>query len=142
MITEFSILLNVQTFFPGCKMCDLITDLKKVMNERALSPEDVSKFVGCSFAQVYRWLRGESFPTLLYRRAIARAIKKMEKIPHVNLGDLAKSDRQLYRKLKEKITHREKDWLFGHPENYSIYHGRLEELAKKYNLPIEESGKN
>ena len=99
-------------------MNDLITDLKNTMDERGLSPEDASKFIGCSFIQVYRWLRRESVPTFIYRKAISRAIKKMKKMPSVNLADLAKSDRDLYRKLKRKITYKEKEWLTEHPEYY------------------------
>jgi len=118
-------------------MSDLITDLKNTMDERGLSPEDTSKFIGCSFIQVYRWLRRESAPTFLYRKAILRAIKKMKKMPSVNLLDLAKSDRDLYRKLKRKISYKEKDWLTEHPENYSIYRQRLKELARKHGIEKE-----
>lgn len=118
-------------------MSDLITDLKNTMDERGLSPEDASKFIGCSFIQVYRWLRRESVPTFLYRKAILKTIKKMKKMPSVNLIDLAKSDRNLYRKLKGKITLKEKDWLTEHPENYSIYRGRLKELARKHGIEKE-----
>lgn len=118
-------------------MNDLITDLENTIRERGLSPEDASKFIGSSFIQVYRWLRRESIPTFLYRKAILRAIKKMEKMSSVNLPDLAKSDRDLYRKLKGKITHKEKDWLTEHPENYSIYRERLKELATKHGIEKE-----
>lgn len=115
-------------------MNDLINDLENTIRERGLSPEDASKFIGCSFIQVYRWLRRESVPTFLYRKAILRAIKKMKKMPSVNLADLAKSDRNLYRRLIGKITHKEKDWLTEHPESYSIYRERLKELAAKYEI--------
>ena len=55
-------------------------------------------------------------------------------MPAVILADLAKSDRDLYRKLKRKITYKEKEWLTEHPENYSIYKERLKELAAKYEI--------
>ena len=118
-------------------MSDLITDLKNTMDERGLSPEDTSKFIGCSFIQVYRWLRRESVPTFLYRKAILRAIKKMKKMPSMHSLDLAKSDRDLYRKLKRKISYKEKDWLTEHPENYSIYREGLKELARKHGIEKE-----
>ena len=115
-------------------MKDLITDLKNTINEKGLSPGDASKFIGCSSVQAYRWVRGESIPTLIYRKAIAKALKKIKKMPSVNLFDLAKSDRDIYRKLKSKITFKEKEWLFEHPENYLIYQKRLKELEKKYGI--------
>jgi len=118
-------------------MNDLIADLEDTIRERGLSAEDASKFIGCSSVQVYRWLRRESVPTFLYRKAILRATKKMKKMPSVNLADLAKSDRDLYRKLKGKIAYKEKEWLTEHPENYSIYRERLKELARKYGIEKE-----
>lgn len=104
------------------------------MDERGLSPEDASRFIGCSFIQVYRWLRRESIPTFLYRKAILRAIKKMKKMSSIHSLDLAKSDRDLYRKLKRKISYKEKDWLLDSTGNYSIYRERLKELAAKYKI--------
>ena len=118
-------------------MNDLITDLENAIRERGLSPEDASKFIGCSSVQTYRWLRRESVPTFLYRKAISRAIWNMKKLPSLNLAFLAKSDRDLYRKLKRKITYKEKDWLTEHPENYSIYRERLKELARKHGIEKE-----
>jgi len=118
-------------------MNDLIADLENTIRERGLSAEDASKFIGCSFIQVYRWLRRESVPTFLYRKAILRAIKKMKKMPSVNLLDLAKCDRNLYRRLKGKITHKEKDWLTERPESYSVYRERLKELARKHGIEKE-----
>jgi len=115
-------------------MNDLIADLENTIRERGLSPEDASKFIGCSFIQVYRWLRRESIPTFLYRKAILRAIKKMKKMPSIPSLDLAKNDRDLYRKLKRKISYKEKNWLLDSTGNYSIYRERLKELAAKYKI--------
>ena len=115
-------------------MNDLIADLENTIRERGLSPEDASKFIGCSFIQVYRWLRKESVPTFLYRKAILRAIKKMKKMSSILSLDLAKNDRDLYGKLKRKISYKEKDWLLDSADNYSIYRERLKELAAKYKI--------
>lgn len=64
---------------------NLIVDLKEVMEEKGLSPENAAKFIGCSFNQVYRWLSGESKPTLIYRKAIRRGINRMKNLESVKL---------------------------------------------------------
>lgn len=115
---------------------NLIEELELVMKQKDLSPEHTARFIGCSFKQVYRWLEGTSIPTLIYRKAIRRGIERMKKLASVNMENVFE-DRDLYRKLKKKITYKEKEWLTEHPENYSIYRERLEELARKYGIEKE-----
>ena len=142
IVIDYSILCDkisnvnqlLHKYYLRCKMNDLIADLENTICEKNISFEDASKFVGCSSVQIYRWIRRQSIPTLIYRQAISKAIKKMEKLPSVNL---AKSDRDLYKKLKSKITLQEKEWLFEHLENYSIYQKRLKELESKYSTEKE-----
>lgn len=114
-------------------MSNLIEELKVVMEEKNLSPEAASRFIECSYRQVYRWLKGESVPNQVYRRAIRRGINKMKKLPFVSI-DSAFKDRDLYRKLRKhaRLTIEEREWLFN--GDYQLYRKRLRELAKKYGL--------
>lgn len=116
-------------------MENLIEELKAVMEEKDLSPEAASRFIECSYRQVYRWIRGEAVPNQVYRRAIKRGINKMKKLSSVSFESALK-DRDLYRKLRKKarISVEEKDWLLDCMGNYSLYRQRLRELAKKYKI--------
>lgn len=58
----------------------IIEDLRDVMKERGFSAETMSKFIGCSARQVYRWLSGESKPTRIYQILIKKGIKKVKKL--------------------------------------------------------------
>lgn len=59
---------------------DVIEDLKQIMKETGLSAETMSRFIGCSARQVYRWLLGESKPTKIYQILIQKGIKKVKKL--------------------------------------------------------------
>lgn len=58
----------------------LIEKLRQVMNEKGHSAEMAARFIDCSYKQVYIWLKYEASPTRLYRKAIQRGIKRMEKL--------------------------------------------------------------
>ncbi len=62
-------------------MDELIEALRKVMEERKLSAITASRFIEVSPRQVYRWLKYEHRPTLIYRKAIKRGIERMKKLP-------------------------------------------------------------
>ncbi len=114
-------------------MMDLITKLEKEMNQKNLSAEDTAKIIGCSFSQVYRWIKRENKPNFLYRKAVERAIKKMKRMTTVVTIEMAEKDRALYKKLKKKISIQEKRALFQLVDDYSAYQKELSRLAKKYN---------
>jgi len=114
-------------------MENLIEELRLILSQKNLSPENAAHYIGCSFKQLYRWLGGESKPSLVYRRAIRRGIKRMEKLPSVNTNNIFE-DRDLYRKIAKKFTHEEKSWLLNFDGDYSLYRRRLRKLAKKYDL--------
>lgn len=59
---------------------ELIENLRKVMDEKGLSAETASKFIDCSFKQVYLWLKYEARPTRIYKKAIQRGIKRMKRL--------------------------------------------------------------
>ncbi len=59
----------------------LIEELRKVMRERGLTPHAASRFIEVSPRQVYRWLKYESRPTLLYRKAIKLGIERIKRLP-------------------------------------------------------------
>jgi len=58
----------------------LIEKLRTTLKEKNLSPEEASGFLGVSFKTIYRWLAYENLPTPLYRKAIRRGVKRIEKI--------------------------------------------------------------
>jgi len=117
-------------------MRNLIEELDLIMKQKDISPEHTARYIGCSFKQVYRWLGGESKPSLIYRKAIRRGIERMKKLASVNMENVFE-DRDLYKKLKKKITYKEKEWLTEHPESYGIYRERLKELARKHGIEKE-----
>jgi len=59
---------------------EIIEDLKDIMKEKELSADTMSKFIGCSSRQVYRWLLHQSKPTMVYQILIQRAIEKVKKL--------------------------------------------------------------
>jgi len=61
-------------------MIDLIQDLKQTIESKNISPDIASNFIECSSRQVYRWLRGESKPSFVYRKAIKRGLVKIKKL--------------------------------------------------------------
>lgn len=61
-------------------MIDLIKELKRVMEERKISPEGASRYIGCAAKSIYRWLDDEATPNLVYQERIQQAIRKMKKL--------------------------------------------------------------
>ena len=58
----------------------LIEDLREIMDEKSYSAETAAKFIDCSYKQVYLWLKYQSSPTRLYRKAIKRGIERMKRL--------------------------------------------------------------
>ncbi len=59
----------------------LIEDLKQALEEKKLSAITAARFIEATPRQVYRWLKYENRPTLIYRKAIKRGIERMKKLP-------------------------------------------------------------
>lgn len=59
---------------------NLIEQLRQVMHEKDISAETASKFIDCSFKQVYLWLKYEAKPTRMYRKAIKRGIERIKRL--------------------------------------------------------------
>lgn len=112
---------------------NLIEELDLIMKQKDVSPEHAARYIGCSFKQVYRWLEGESKPSLIYRKAIRRGIERMKKLASVNMDNILE-DRDLYRKISKKITYKEKTWLLNFDGDYSVYREKLKKLAAKYKI--------
>lgn len=117
---------------------NLIEELGLIMKQKDISPEHAARYIGCSFKQVYRWLEGESMPSMIYRKAIRRGIERMKKLAEVSADNTSK-DRDLYRQLKKQITLKEKNWLLNFDDDYNLYRKKLKKLVAKYNVPIEEN---
>lgn len=124
-----------QVFFYEGKMnnSNLIQELDLILKQKNLTPEQASHYIGCSFKQIYRWLQGVSTPSLIYRKAIQRGIKRMRGLASINMGGIFE-DRDLYKKISKFITLKEKAWLLGVDGDYSAYHERLKKLAIKYKI--------
>lgn len=61
-------------------MLDLIKKLESVMREKRINATTVAIFIHCDARQVDRWLKGQATPTLLYREAIKRGIRRMKRL--------------------------------------------------------------
>jgi len=59
----------------------LIENLRKIMKEKNLSTIGAARFLDTSPKQVSRWLNYENKPTMIFRKAIARGIKRLERLP-------------------------------------------------------------
>ena len=59
----------------------LIENLRQVMEEKKLSAITAARFIEATPRQVYRWLKYESRPTMIFRKAIKRGIERMKKLP-------------------------------------------------------------
>lgn len=62
------------------KVLEIITELEEAMREKGLSCSSAALFLRVSSKQIDRWLRGEATPTMLYREAIKRGIKRIKKL--------------------------------------------------------------
>lgn len=60
-------------------MKQLIRSLKSIMDEKFLSPEQASKYIGCSGVQIRRWVAGTSTPSPIYREAIRVGVEKIKR---------------------------------------------------------------
>ena len=62
-------------------MLNLIIELKKVMEEKAISAETAARFIGGVSGQtVRRWLKGEFMPEFENRDRIRRGIERIRKL--------------------------------------------------------------
>ena len=117
-------------------MIKLVNELKALMTETGLSPERASHFVDCSYNSIIRWLKNMNPPSPMYQRKIREGIVKIKMAyPDVKSSfDLAIEGRTLYRKIKGKITFKEKQELFdiNLSEGQDRYFIRLKELDLKY----------
>ena len=110
----------------------LIQELDLMLKERAMSPEDASRIIGCSVGQVYKWLQEEVEPGSLSIKAIRHALPKIRRIPVAGFVGISR-DRAVYRKLAKMIMVKEKGWLLA-GGSYDVYKSRLDQLAEKYGI--------
>jgi hypothetical protein len=59
-------------------MSKLIKTLQRAMLDKGLSPEQASRYIGCTGVQIRRWIAGTSNPTPLYRDAIVNGIERIK----------------------------------------------------------------
>jgi len=59
----------------------LIEELRQIMEEKKLSAITAARFIETTPKQVYRWLKYENRPTLIFRKAIKRGIERMKRLP-------------------------------------------------------------
>jgi hypothetical protein len=114
----------------------LIQEMELLLKERAMSPEDASRIIGCSVGQVYRWLQEEVEPGSLSIKAIRQALPKIRRIPVADYIGISR-DRALYTKLAKMISVDEKGWLLA-GGSYDVYKNRLDQLAEKYGITATE----
>jgi len=115
-------------------MVKIIKELKKIMEERHVSMETISRHIGCSAKTVRRWLLNENPPNLTSQRMIQEGLESIRESYPVTNYELAMKARLLYKKIKRQISYPEKVELFGinQTEGVEAYIQKLEELVKKY----------
>jgi len=117
-------------------MNELIKELKTVLEEKRLSQEAASTYIGCSSRTVFRWLHGLKTPNLTSQRLIKKAIEKIrEEYPDKESSyELALKARSLYRKIKNDMTLKEKSELLdiNNSKGTKAYIKKLQELVEKY----------
>lgn len=61
-------------------MLNLIKELKAVMEEKKINTTTAAIFIHCDARQVDRWLKDQATPTLLYREAIKKGIRRLKRL--------------------------------------------------------------
>lgn len=122
-----------------------ITLLKKIRVRQGLTQIQLAKMAGVSVQWIARIEQGWTGISNVTRKKIAVALEVSpeEIFPEIRekkeqvLFEVLAHDREIYRKLRRKgFSIDEKNWLFEHPEDYSVYRQRLWDLAKRHNLRI------
>jgi hypothetical protein len=114
----------------------LIQELDLMLKERAMSPEDASRIIGCSVGQVYKWLQEEVEPGSLSTKAIRQALPKIRRIPVADYVGIGR-DRAVYKELAKTISAEERGWLLA-GGSYDVYKTRLGQLAEKHGITPTE----
>jgi len=112
---------------------NLIESLREIIEEKGLSPEEAARHIEVNFRTVYRWIKGETKPSAVYRRAIKLGIKRMKRLPSVQKPSIER-DRELYLFLKDRMTNEEKIWLMDVNGDYKLYRRKLHDLAAEYGI--------
>ena len=61
-------------------MLNLIKELKSVMKEKRINTTTAAIFSHCDARQIDRWFKEQATPTLLYREAIKKGIRRLKKL--------------------------------------------------------------
>ena len=61
-------------------MIDIVKDLKRVIEEKKISPETAALFIGVHGREIRRWLDEEFIPNVESRKKIRRGIRRIRKI--------------------------------------------------------------
>jgi len=61
-------------------MIEIIRELKRVIQEKKISPETAALFIGVTGREVRRWLEDRVIPLPESRRAIRRGLRRIRKI--------------------------------------------------------------
>jgi hypothetical protein len=59
------------------KLIKEVIELKTIINEKKISPGIAARFIECSEREVYRWVQGVVTPSMLYRKAIRRGLRRI-----------------------------------------------------------------
>lgn len=114
-----------------------IKELKEIMKNRALNIETTAHYIGCSSMSVYRWLNKGWIPSQLSRRKIQEGLQRIDEAFPESVYSLAVRERNLYQKIKGRITDAEKAELSDihfSEDGEKGYIKKLQELVRKYQL--------
>ena len=59
-------------------MADIRDLLNDILIKKTMSPESAAAFIECSGRQIRRWIKKESIPGILQRKAIKEGIKRIK----------------------------------------------------------------
>ncbi|MBA7483466.1 hypothetical protein ES707_18981 [subsurface metagenome] len=71
----------IESLRKALKHDQLLERLREVMKEKELSALGASRFIETSPRSVYRWLKYEVRPSLIFRKMIRLGIKRIERLP-------------------------------------------------------------
>ena len=134
-------------------MDKVIEELQKAIKDNALSQEAAARYVGCSWPSIQRWLSEKLIPSRISKQKIRAGLAKINKAfpEKKSIYQQSMEARELYRKVKAKISYQEKEELFdiNQSDGLEVYIKRLEELIEQYKpdmrqvqmfRPVDEKG--
>jgi hypothetical protein len=129
---------------------NVVNSLSEAMTRYGLSAEQAARYVGCSGAQIRRWIARRYLPTPIYAQAIMQGIHKMKSELAVADGswrrqpeeDPAEDDtfkvemKRIFEELGQRLSAEEKYEVFAANPDYWNGFVRYLALIRKYKIDL------